>query len=67
MPQLEKKCAMELRKGSVVAACRFPFPEHAPQTVIGEGLDTVWVYSNYGSSPVMIANKRTTDVSNQNI
>jgi len=44
MGDLEKKCAKEMPSQSVVAACRFPFPNKSPDRVIGEGLEAVWVY-----------------------
>lgn len=44
MPQLERKLDQELRANSCVVACRFPFPTWKPLSVIGEGIDTVWLY-----------------------
>jgi hypothetical protein len=50
MPELEKKCSKEMPIGSAVAACRFPFPDKAANKVVGEGLDTVWIYKDSDSS-----------------
>ena len=44
MPQLEKKLAADLSDGSKVVACRFPFPTWKAVDVVGEGIDSVWVY-----------------------
>ena len=44
MTQLESKCKAELVQGSVIVACRFPFPTLEPHKVYGEGIDTVWLY-----------------------
>ena len=44
MPDLEKKLTKELLHESEVLACRFPFPNWIPDQVIGEGIDSVWLY-----------------------
>ena len=44
MPDLEKKLKKELEKDSEIVACRFPFPGLIPSEIIGEGIDTVWLY-----------------------
>ncbi|XP_059098546.1 ATP synthase subunit C lysine N-methyltransferase-like isoform X1 [Tigriopus californicus] len=44
MPQLEAKLDRELSVKSCVVACRFPFPNWKPINVVGEGIDTVWLY-----------------------
>jgi hypothetical protein len=44
MPQLEKKLESDLRQGSKVVACRFQFPTWKADDVIGEGIDSVWIY-----------------------
>ena len=44
MPQLEKKLETDLSDDSKVVACRFPFPTWKASDVIGEGIDSVWVY-----------------------
>jgi hypothetical protein len=54
MPQLEKKLETELKSDSKVFACRFPFPTWKADDVIGEGIDSVWVYR-----PVKSASLRT--------
>lgn len=43
MPALESKLSNESNKLNVIA-CRFPFPTAQVQEVIGEGIDTVWLY-----------------------
>ena len=43
MPALEAKLSRESKKFNVIA-CRFPFPTAQVQEVIGEGIDTVWLY-----------------------
>lgn len=44
MPDLEKKLDIELKHESEVVACRFPFPQWIPDKVIGDGIDSVWLY-----------------------
>ena len=44
MPDLEKKLIKELEKDSEIVACRFPLPGLTPIEVVGEGIDTVWLY-----------------------
>lgn len=44
MPQIEKKFVTELEDGSAVVACRFPLPNLKASKIIGEGIDTVWLY-----------------------
>ncbi|XP_058486972.1 ATP synthase subunit C lysine N-methyltransferase [Solea solea] len=44
MEQLELKLMRELPCSSKVVACRFPFPTWVPERIVGEGIDTVWVY-----------------------
>ena len=49
MEELERKCLNEMQPGSVVAACRFPFPSLQHDRTIGEGIDSVWLYSVKGT------------------
>ncbi|KAJ8033551.1 Protein N-lysine methyltransferase FAM173B [Holothuria leucospilota] len=44
MGTLGQKMEKELKKGSCIAACRFPVPEWYPVRTVGEGVDTVWLY-----------------------
>jgi len=44
MPELEKKLLREMRLGSRLLACRFPFPNLPVKSVVGTGVDTVWTY-----------------------
>lgn len=44
MEDMEKKFNGELRKDSLVIACRFPLPNTRPVMTIGHGVDIVWVY-----------------------
>ena len=46
MPMLSKKFQEELLPGTRIVVCRFPLPEEfgVPDEIIGEGLDTVWLY-----------------------
>nr|SVE92746.1 EOG090X0HEX [Megafenestra aurita] len=44
MPELEALFEKSLTSSSQVIACRFPLPNWKPSHVIGEGIDTVWVY-----------------------
>ncbi|XP_071568006.1 ATP synthase subunit C lysine N-methyltransferase [Temnothorax nylanderi] len=44
MGDIEKKFNTELRRDSLVIACRFPLPNTRPVVTIGHGVDTVWVY-----------------------
>ncbi|XP_003737443.3 protein N-lysine methyltransferase FAM173B [Galendromus occidentalis] len=44
MKELQLKSEKELKKGSTVVACRFPFETWIPTKVEGDGVDTVWLY-----------------------
>ncbi|XP_076677200.1 ATP synthase subunit C lysine N-methyltransferase isoform X2 [Andrena cerasifolii] len=44
MPDIERKFQTELQKGCVIVTCRFPLPTMSAITIIGEGVDTVWIY-----------------------
>ena len=44
MDNLELKLFNELSPGSIIICCRFPFPNRKASSVIGGGIDTVWVY-----------------------
>ncbi|KAL0129518.1 hypothetical protein PUN28_001645 [Cardiocondyla obscurior] len=44
MEDIERKFNNELRKDSLIVACRFPLPNTHPVLTIGHGVDTVWVY-----------------------
>lgn len=44
MPDLEKKLVNELKTNSEIVACRFPFPGLVPIEIVGEGIDSVWLY-----------------------
>lgn len=44
MPQLEEKFK-SLQSPLDVIVCRFPLPDQQPLVTIGEGVDTVWLYS----------------------
>lgn len=44
MDDLEKKIMSEVSMQTKIIACRFPFPNVAPESVIEDGLDTVWMY-----------------------
>ena len=44
MAELEQKLLREMPSGSEVIACRFNFPSMPCTEVIGEGIDSVWVY-----------------------
>lgn len=44
MPELESLFEKTLKSSSYVIACRFPLPNWKPSSIIGEGIDTVWVY-----------------------
>ncbi|CAH1956628.1 unnamed protein product [Acanthoscelides obtectus] len=44
MGDLEKKILKECKSDCKIIACRFPLPNMVPSTVIGHGIDTVWVY-----------------------
>jgi len=46
MPVLEKKLLQELRLSSQVVACRFPIKNWQPIHIMGEGIDTVWLYEH---------------------
>lgn len=44
MQDIEQKFLMELQEDVTIVACRFPLPSMYAIKVIGEGVDTVWVY-----------------------
>jgi hypothetical protein len=44
MEELIKKFKSELQPNCSIIVCRYPLPHCKPISVIGEGLDTVWVY-----------------------
>lgn len=46
MKDLEDKFDREITDSCQVMAARFPLPSWEPVSVIGEGLDTVWVYKH---------------------
>lgn len=45
MTDLEKKLLAEANKDAKIIACRFPLPNLKPIRVIGDGIDTVWLYT----------------------
>ena len=44
MPELEDLFKSQLIPSSHVIACRFPLPNWKPIKILGEGIDTVWLY-----------------------
>ncbi|XP_063995274.1 ATP synthase subunit C lysine N-methyltransferase [Diachasmimorpha longicaudata] len=46
MEEIEKKFIAELKSDSAIIACRFPLPNLKPIRIIGQGVDTVWIYQN---------------------
>ncbi|XP_015433147.1 PREDICTED: protein FAM173B [Dufourea novaeangliae] len=44
MQEIENKFMAELQEDCVIVACRFPLPNMNAIKIIGEGVDTVWVY-----------------------
>ncbi|CAK9824405.1 ATP synthase subunit C lysine N-methyltransferase [Anthophora retusa] len=44
MKDVETKFINELQKDSVIIACRFPLPSMNVIKIVGEGVDTVWMY-----------------------
>ncbi|XP_055607427.1 ATP synthase subunit C lysine N-methyltransferase [Uranotaenia lowii] len=46
MADLEQKVRKEVKPGSTIVACRFPFPTLIPNKTIDDGIDSVWVYKN---------------------
>lgn len=44
MPDIEKKILTELQKECVIVTCRFPLPNINAMSMVGEGIDTVWIY-----------------------
>ncbi|ELT89205.1 hypothetical protein CAPTEDRAFT_107213, partial [Capitella teleta] len=45
MEPLETKLAREITATNHVLACRYPLPRWTPSEVIGEGIDSVWLYT----------------------
>lgn len=46
MPELEAKLHREVDANTYVVACRFPFPTWIPDSIVGSGVDTVWLYKS---------------------
>lgn len=44
MEALEHKLQHELTDDAILIACRFPMPNWPSKLVVGEGIDTVWLY-----------------------
>ncbi|XP_053977667.1 ATP synthase subunit C lysine N-methyltransferase [Hylaeus volcanicus] len=44
MQDIEKKFIIELQKDCTIVACRFPLPSMSAMKVVGQGVDTVWIY-----------------------
>lgn len=44
MNDLERKLLEEAREDSKIIACRFPLPNMKANRIVGEGIDTVWLY-----------------------
>ena len=44
MTDLESKLDAEVKSSCTVIACRFPFPNWKEMAIVGNGIDTVWVY-----------------------
>lgn len=45
MPSVERLLSEQLRSSACVIACRFPLPSWKPCSVLGDGIDAVWVYT----------------------
>ena len=45
MNQLQQKLAEEMSTDARVIACRFPFESCTPTETVGDGLDSVWLYT----------------------
>ncbi|XP_036323554.1 ATP synthase subunit C lysine N-methyltransferase [Rhagoletis pomonella] len=45
MKDLESKLIAESKENAKIIACRFPLPGLQPQSVAGDGIDTVWFYN----------------------
>ncbi|XP_046753897.1 ATP synthase subunit C lysine N-methyltransferase isoform X1 [Diprion similis] len=50
MDEVEEKFNSELKRDSLIIACRFPLPNLEPVAILGHGVDTVWVYKSAASS-----------------
>lgn len=44
MNDLEEKLVLEANEESKIIACRFPLPNLVAKKIVGEGIDTVWLY-----------------------
>ncbi|XP_011299873.1 protein FAM173B [Fopius arisanus] len=44
MEEIEQKFMTELKDNSTIIACRFPLPNLKPVQIVGQGVDTVWIY-----------------------
>ena len=44
MADLESKLNQEMKQDATVIACRFQFPNWTEVAIVGEGIDSVWVY-----------------------
>lgn len=54
MVPLEKKFEKEVNNDCTVLAARHPLPNWKPLHVIGEGLESVWVYQHPNSPTVEV-------------
>lgn len=60
MEELERKLRREVTDAeSQIIVCRFPLPNVRAHTVIGGGVDTVWVYDLHKQPPPETADERT--------
>lgn len=44
MSELEKKLKNEMMPDSKIIVCRFPLPTLKADTIVGQGIDRVWIY-----------------------
>ncbi|XP_076630776.1 ATP synthase subunit C lysine N-methyltransferase [Colletes latitarsis] len=44
MEDIEKKFRTELQNNCIIVACRFPLPNMNALKIVGQGVDTVWIY-----------------------
>lgn len=59
MEELERKLQREVTAAdSQIIVCRFPLPNVRAHTVIGGGVDTVWVYDLHKQPPSESENGR---------
>eukprot|EP00041_Stephanoeca_diplocostata_P023515 m.579312 g.579312 ORF g.579312 m.579312 type:complete len:113 (+) comp22314_c1_seq18:1396-1734(+) len=54
MDDLHVKLQESMQPGSRMIVCRFPIPDVEPDQIIGEGIDSVWIYDVGAGKPTSL-------------